>query len=39
LQRISTEINLPTQTPVYFVSNRISLSQPKSQAFIEFAKV
>jgi DNA-binding transcriptional LysR family regulator len=38
LQRISTDINLPTQTPLYFVSNRVSLSQPKSQAFIEFAK-
>lgn len=38
LKRISIDINLPTQTPLFFVSNRISLSQPKSQAFIEFAK-
>jgi len=38
LKRISIDINLPTQTPLFFVSNRISLSQPKSQVFIEFAK-
>ena len=38
LTQIVIDSNFTTKTPLYFVSNRTSLRQPKNQAFIEFAQ-